>query len=159
MVLHQLLAQPKQSLIGRYGRGACTPFVIDLNQLYFKAAAGLYKYGVTANCVAPAAKSRMSGEVPMAFEMGEPEDVAPIVTYLLSDKARHITGQIYHINGGDIGVYNQPGVTRHMWKERAWTAEEIADKLDILVGQEPLPIIERLRTMAKAAAEKKAQES
>jgi NAD(P)-dependent dehydrogenase (short-subunit alcohol dehydrogenase family) len=123
------------------------------------AAAGLHKYGVTANCVAPAAKSRMSGEVPQAFAMGEPEDVAPIVTYLLSDKARHITGQIYHINGGDIGVYNQPSVTRHMWKDGAWSAEEIADKLDTLVGQEPMPILERLQTMAKAAAEKKSRES
>jgi NAD(P)-dependent dehydrogenase (short-subunit alcohol dehydrogenase family) len=123
------------------------------------AAAGLYKYGVTANCVAPAAKSRMSGEVPQAFAMGEPEDVAPIVTYLLSDKARHITGQIYHINGGDIGVYNQPTVLRHMWKDGAWTAQEIADRLDTMLGQEPMPIIERLQTMVKAAAEKKARES
>jgi NAD(P)-dependent dehydrogenase (short-subunit alcohol dehydrogenase family) len=123
------------------------------------AAAGLYKYGVTANCVAPAAKSRMSGEVPMDFQMGEPEDVAPLVTFLLSDRARHVTGQIYHINGGEIGVYNQPTIVRHMWKDRAWTADEIAAKLDGLIGQEPMPIIERLEAMARAAAEKKAQEA
>jgi len=122
------------------------------------AAAGMYKYGVTSNCVAPAAKSRMSGEVPQAFEMGEPEDVAPIVSYLLSDRARHITGQIYHINGGDIGVYNQPEVVRHMWKDRRWTAAEIADHLDGMLGQEPMPIIARLDMMAKAAAEKKAKD-
>ena len=40
------------------------------------AAAGMYKYGVTANVIAPVAKSRMSGQVPMGLEMGEPEDVA-----------------------------------------------------------------------------------
>ncbi|MBV8386647.1 MAG: SDR family NAD(P)-dependent oxidoreductase, partial [Acidimicrobiia bacterium] len=43
------------------------------------AAAGMNKYGVTANCIAPVAKSRMSGQVPFGLEMGEPEDVAPMV--------------------------------------------------------------------------------
>ena len=49
------------------------------------AAAGMNKYGVTANCIAPVAKSRMSGNVPFGLEMGEPEDVAPMVAFLLSD--------------------------------------------------------------------------
>ena len=121
------------------------------------AAAGLYKYGVTANCVAPTARSRMSGEVPMDLAMGEPEDVAPLVAFLLSDRARHITGQVYSINGGDIGVYNQPNIVRNMTKSGAWTAEEIAEQLDSALGQEPMPILEILEKMAKAAAEKKAQ--
>ena len=47
------------------------------------AAAGMNKYGVTANCIAPVAKSRMSGQVPFGLEMGEPEDVAPMVAFLL----------------------------------------------------------------------------
>ena len=64
------------------------------------AAAGLQKYGVTANCVAPVAKSRMSGQVPFGFEMGEPEDVAPFVSFLLGEKAKHITGQILAVDGG-----------------------------------------------------------
>ena len=85
------------------------------------AAAGLYKYGVTANCVAPSAKSRMSGAVPFDVQMGEPEDVAPLVTFLVSDRARHLTGQIYAINGGEIGVYNQPVVVRTMSKPGRWT--------------------------------------
>jgi NAD(P)-dependent dehydrogenase (short-subunit alcohol dehydrogenase family) len=120
------------------------------------AAAGLYKYGVTANCVAPTAKSRMSGAVPFGFEMGEPEDVAPLVTFLVSERARHITGQIYSINGGEIGVYNQPVVVRTMKKEGRWTPEEIAQRIDSGVGTERLPILDMLDTMAAAAAKKKA---
>ena len=46
-----------------------------------RAAAGLHKYGVTANCIAPEAKSRMSGKLPMERKMGEPEDVAPLVSF------------------------------------------------------------------------------
>ena len=44
------------------------------------AAAGLNRYGITANAVAPVARTRMSANVPMDLaEMGDPEDVAPLV--------------------------------------------------------------------------------
>lgn len=119
------------------------------------AAAGLYKYGVTANCVAPTARSRMSGAVPMDIQMGEPEDVAPLVTFLVSERARHLTGQIYDINGGRIGVYNQPRVVRSMEKEGRWSAEEIAGCIDAEIGSERMPILDMLDTMAAAAAKKK----
>ncbi len=117
------------------------------------AAAGLYKYGVTANVIAPAAKSRMSGQVPFGFEMGEPEDVAPMVTFLLGEKARHITGQTYTVNGGRVAVWNQPQEVRDMVKDGRWTVDEIAERLDDEVGQERLQILDRLEAMAKAAAE------
>ncbi len=122
------------------------------------AAAGMHKYGVTANLIAPVASSRMSGQVPYGFEMGEPEDVAPLVSYLLSDGADHITGQIYTVNGGRIAVWNQPGEVRDMRKDGRFTVDEIAARLDEEVGQEPMPILERLEAMRKAAAEKKAGE-
>jgi NAD(P)-dependent dehydrogenase (short-subunit alcohol dehydrogenase family) len=115
------------------------------------AAAGLHKYGVTANVIAPTAKSRMSGAVPFGLEMGEPEDVAPLVSFLLGDKARHITGQVYSINGGRIGVYNQPVEVRSMYKQGRWTPEEIAACIDTGVGQEPMPILARVAMMAEAA--------
>jgi NAD(P)-dependent dehydrogenase (short-subunit alcohol dehydrogenase family) len=119
------------------------------------AAAGLHKYGVTANCIAPVAKSRMSGQVPFGFEMGEPEDVAPMITFLLGDRARHITGQTYTVNGGRIAVWNQPTEVREMVKDGRWTVNEIAGRLEDLVGQERMPILDRLEAMAKAAAEGK----
>jgi NAD(P)-dependent dehydrogenase (short-subunit alcohol dehydrogenase family) len=114
------------------------------------AAAGMNKYGVTANCIAPVAKSRMSGQVPFGLEMGEPEDVAPMVVYLLSDAAREVTGQIYTVNAGRIAVWNQPAEVREMRKDGRWTPEEIARRFDE-VGQEPLPILQRLKAMESAA--------
>jgi len=114
------------------------------------AAAGLNKYGVTANCIAPVAKSRMSGQVPFGLEMGEPEDVAPMVCYLLSDLAREVTGQVYTVNGGRIAVYNQPTEVREMRKDGRWTVAEIDARFGE-VGQEPMPILERLKAMEAAA--------
>jgi NAD(P)-dependent dehydrogenase (short-subunit alcohol dehydrogenase family) len=114
------------------------------------AAAGMYKYGVTANVIAPVAKSRMSGQVPFGIEMGEPEDIAPMVAYLLSDAARSVTGQIYTVNGGRIAVWNQPTEVREMRKDGRWTPAEIEQRFDE-VGQEPMPILERLKEMESAA--------
>jgi NAD(P)-dependent dehydrogenase (short-subunit alcohol dehydrogenase family) len=115
------------------------------------AAAGMQKYGVTANCIAPVAKSRMSGNVPFGLEMGEPEDVAPMVCFLLSDLARDVTGQVYTVNAGRIAVWNQPIELREIRKDGRWTVDEIAKEFPG-VGQEPMPILERLKAMEAAAA-------
>ncbi|MFO7590439.1 MAG: SDR family oxidoreductase [Acidimicrobiia bacterium] len=115
------------------------------------AAVGMHKYGVTANVIAPVAKSRMSGNVPFGIEMGEPEDVAPMVVFLLGDSARDVTGQVYTANGGTIAVWNQPVEVRSMKKDGRWTPEEIAERFDE-VGQERMGMLDRLEAMAKAAA-------
>src|SRR4051812_28997075 len=118
------------------------------------AAAGMNKYGVTANCIAPVAKSRMSGQVPFGVEMGEPEDVAPMVCFLLSDLARTVTGQVYTANGGRIAVWNQPVEVREMRKDGRWTIDEIASRFDE-VGQEQMGLL--LALAEREAAAKLAQ--
>ena len=117
------------------------------------AAVGLHRYGVTANAVAPVARTRMSVNVPTELsEMGDPEDVAPMVVYLLSDRARHLTGQVYTVVGSKIAVWNQPAEVRAMWAEGRWTPEQIAERLDGTIGQERMPMIDRLEQMRLAAA-------
>lgn len=115
------------------------------------AAAGMHKYGVTANCIAPVAKSRMSGQVPFGLEMGEPEDVAPLVAYLLGEHARQITGQVYTANGGTVAVWNQPAEVRAMRTDGRWTPEALEARLLDEVGQEPMPILAMLAERAAAA--------
>ncbi|MFE7409418.1 SDR family oxidoreductase [Streptomyces laurentii] len=123
------------------------------------AALGLHKYGVTANAVAPVARTRMSANVPMELkEIGEPEDVAALVVYLLSDRAKdtggeRITGQVYTIAGPKIAVWAQPRELRAGYAEGgAWTPERIADFLPGTVGTDPMPMLRQLAEMARAAA-------
>jgi NAD(P)-dependent dehydrogenase (short-subunit alcohol dehydrogenase family) len=117
------------------------------------AAAGLYRYGVTANAIAPVARTRMSANVPQELaEMGDPEDVAPMVVYLLSDKAKHVTGQVYTVVGSKIAVWNQPVEVRAMWADGRWTPEQIAARLDSNVGQERMGLIDKLEEIRQAAA-------
>jgi NAD(P)-dependent dehydrogenase (short-subunit alcohol dehydrogenase family) len=113
-------------------------------------AAGMYRYGVTCNAIAPVARTRMSVNVPTELEMGEPEDVAPFVVFLLSDRARHITGQVYTVNGGRIAVWNQPVEVREMVKQGRWTPEEIEARFEE-VGQERMALLDRIEAMKQAA--------
>jgi NAD(P)-dependent dehydrogenase (short-subunit alcohol dehydrogenase family) len=121
--------------------------------LTYSAALGLSRYGVTANCIAPVARTRMSAGVPMALaEMGDAEDVAPMAVYLLSEQARHVTGQVYTVVGSRIAVWSQPREQRSMFAPGRWTPEDIAAHLDERVGVEPLPQLAKLEEMRAAAA-------
>jgi NAD(P)-dependent dehydrogenase (short-subunit alcohol dehydrogenase family) len=109
------------------------------------AALGMYRYGVTANCMAPIARTRMFANLPTEMaETGDAEDVAPMVAFLLSDRARHITGQVYTAVGGKIAVWNQPAEVRAMYTDGRWTPDEIAARLESTVGQERMPMLDRL---------------
>jgi NAD(P)-dependent dehydrogenase (short-subunit alcohol dehydrogenase family) len=110
------------------------------------AALDIGKYGVTVNCIAPAALTRMTGGVSdearqKRQEMGlaqksntmsmlrDPEDIAPMVVYLASDDAWWINGHIFMCYGGTIGWYPIPEATRKMETEGRWTPEEIAKQI------------------------------
>jgi len=68
--------------------------------------------GITVNTVAPgfiatdmtkelpeANKSAMLDQIPLA-RLGEPSEIAAVVTFLVSDAASYITGETIHVNGG-----------------------------------------------------------
>ncbi|MGW7722945.1 SDR family oxidoreductase [Streptomyces canus] len=106
------------------------------------AALGLHKYGVTANAVAPVARTRMSANVPFELtEIGEPEDVAAMVVYLLSARAQEITGQVYTVAGPKIAVWAQPRELRAAYASGGWTPETIAEFLPGSVGVDPMPLL------------------
>lgn len=65
--------------------------------------------GITVNCVAPGLiRTDMTADAPIdealnmipARRIGEPEEVASLVSYLLSDGAAYITRQVIAVNGG-----------------------------------------------------------
>ncbi|HXX91297.1 MAG TPA: SDR family oxidoreductase [Acidimicrobiales bacterium] len=153
--------QESGSLIG-FTSGAFAGSVAQANyaaakggivSLVRSAAAGLYRYGVRANAIAPIARTRMSANVPMELaEMGDPEDVAPMVVYLLSDAAAHVTGQVYTVVGSKIAVWNQPTEVRAMWTEGRWTPQQIAERIDGTVGQERMGLIDQLEAYRAAAS-------
>ena len=83
------------------------------------AAQELQRYGVTVNCLAPNARTRMTEDT---FDMSAPEDgfdpldpanMSPLVVALCADEAQEITGQVFHVWGGAINAL------------QGWTAGEL----------------------------------
>jgi hypothetical protein len=87
-------------------------------------------------------------------ETGEPEDIAPMVVYLLSDAAREITGQTYTVVGGRIALWSQPREIKEISTDGRWTPEELAERIPTEVGTDRLPMLDYIDMMkARAAAE------
>ena len=124
------------------------------------AAFALRRYGVKANCIAQAAMTRMSENVPFEIEAGGPEAIAPLAVFLMSDAARDITAQIYTCTGKRIAVWNQPAELRHMLATdgEMFTVDEVAEKLPADIGVEEMPMFADLERRMKEMAEKKAAE-
>ena len=122
------------------------------------AAFALRRYGINANCIAPAAMTRMSENVPFEIEAGGPEAIAPLAVYLLSDAARDTTAQIYTCTGKRIAVWNQPEELRHMSADdgEMFTVDEIAERLPTAIGAEEMSMFADLERRMKEMAERKA---
>lgn len=75
-------------------------------------AAELARYGVTANALAPAARTAMTESAmpdvvkapESGFDAWAAENVAPLVVWLGSELSSHVTGQVFESQGGRISV-------------------------------------------------------
>ena len=99
-------------LLGSVGQGAYSAAKAGIAALTLVEAAELARYGVTANAVAPAARTRMT-ETAFAdmmrrpdsgFDAMAPENVAPLVAWLASVDSRDVTGRVFEVSGGAITV-------------------------------------------------------
>lgn len=103
------------------------------------------RYGVRVNSISPGANSRMTATVPQSARdirassgisgaarqqpklelRREPEDIAPFVTWLASDKADGVNGQVFHVTGGEVSLMNNPEVARTITTQGRWSVDEI----------------------------------
>ena len=99
------------------------------------------KYGVTCNAIAPSARTRMTEttfgefepESPGAFDFAAPENIAPLVAFLASDDAQHISGRVFGVQGGDIDLYQVWQARKSISKEGRWTATELSKRIQELL--------------------------
>ena len=75
----------------------------------------------------------MFGEVPEGqFDEMAPENVSPLVAFLASDQAAHITGRWLSIRGGKLELWSPPQLVKGIDIARKWTPQEIAQRINEL---------------------------
>ena len=112
-------------------------------------ALAMAKYGVRCNAISPTADTRMTQRLPgerRAQSTATPPDaIAPVVTFLASDRAAHITGQVVGVRGPEVTVFSHPAPVRAVTGTGSWTAETLADVWDRTLGQDRLRRLDALK--------------
>jgi hypothetical protein len=84
-------------------------------------------FGVTANAIRPLAAWRGTKEMTPQMAINSPADVAPLVIYLASEAAGNVTGRIFEVWHGHVGIFEEPPpVNQVITKEGSFTPEELA---------------------------------
>jgi NAD(P)-dependent dehydrogenase (short-subunit alcohol dehydrogenase family) len=130
-----LLGNPGQSNYGaaKAGIGAFSAI----------CAQELGRYGVRSNCIAPAARTRLTeatpglGEVvaapPEGFDVWDPANVAPVVAYLASE-ACDLTGKTFFVQGGTVRIMEPWQMGDRIERPERWTVADLAEALPGIAG-------------------------
>jgi len=108
-------------LLGNFGQSNYGAAKAGIHALTRIASMELARHAITVNALAPNAYTRMTRDLPGMRSSSEaelgPQFMAPIVCFLASDKAAHITGQTFGANANQLYIYkmmtsegvNKPG--------------------------------------------------
>jgi len=118
------------------------------------------RFGVRANCMVPSAATRMSDDIygnagklterfgdAMRSDLApgtyrDPANVAPFAVYLLSDKALDVNGQIFRVQGYEVGRLGMLRYAPTMTNLGKWDVDDLAERLPVELGPDlqPLPM-------------------
>jgi len=130
-------------LQGSIGQSAYSTAKAGIATLTLVQAAELARYGITANALAPNARTRMTETVFAAemnrtengFDVYAPENTAPLVAWLVSADSAEISGQVFELKGGRLHL--SQGWTDSPAEDRGarWSASELGPVVRRLVAK------------------------
>lgn len=122
-------------LFGNFGQSNYGAAKAGIASFTLIAAKELAPYGVTANAVAPAARTRLTESLmPDGFDM-RPEHIAPLVAWLASASSDTVTGRVFVVGGGQIGVAEAWRLGPEVTKDGIWTVDELAAAVPDLLAK------------------------
>ncbi|WP_068825930.1 SDR family oxidoreductase [Pseudomonas sp. BMS12] len=106
-------------------------------------AAELARYGISANALAPAARTGMTEQVfadtmkkpDEGFDYFAPENVAPLLVWLGSEVSSGVTGRMFEVEGGKLSIADGWRRGPQVDKGGCWQPEEIGAAVAQLVEQ------------------------
>ena len=116
--------------VGQTNYGAAKSAVAGLTMI---AAKELARYGVRVNTVAPAARTRLTGpgsgppDDPDDFDRMHPGNVAPWVSYLVSDRCT-MTGRCFVVYAGSVVLVEPWRATASLTKDGRWSLDELVER-------------------------------
>jgi NAD(P)-dependent dehydrogenase (short-subunit alcohol dehydrogenase family) len=110
--------------------------------LTYSSAHSLAKYGVTVNAISPGAATRMTDSVPtdrrrsraQGDDERSPDNVAPVVAYLASERSGWITGRVIHSSGYEVSLYNNPEPIIRLINSGPWDADALEAQVERTFG-------------------------
>lgn len=116
--------------IGQINYSAAKAGVLGMTRT---GARELDRYNVRVNALVPSAYTRMVSSIPeeqqsYTREEMPPENVAPIIAYLISDEAEGVNGWTFRAGGDGLGIIKDPEIYRLGFQDGGWTPEDIADR-------------------------------
>jgi NAD(P)-dependent dehydrogenase (short-subunit alcohol dehydrogenase family) len=122
-------------LFGSVGQANYSAAKAAIVGLTLVAAAELARYGVTVNAIAPSARTRMTEK--LFPDLSGPEDIAPLVVWLGSAESAAVTGRVFEVEAGKIGVvlghHRGPSVDRGSH----WPVTEVGAAVAELIAKTP----------------------
>ena len=114
------------------------------------AAKELARYDVRVNAIAPVARTRLTLSTPGleeriaapaspdAFDEWDPANISPLVAWLSTEEC-HVSGRVFLVKGGQIGVFTPWAIAGEITQSQRWTLDQLDASMGTLVGHRGSP--------------------
>ncbi|MFF7247815.1 SDR family oxidoreductase [Embleya sp. NPDC008237] len=135
-------------LMGSVGQGNYAAAKAGITCLTQIAAVEMGRYGVTANAIAPAARTRMTEEAMPdmvrkpedgSFDFYDPANISPLVVWLGSAESREVTGRVFEVEGDKVSVATGWQHGPEASAGRRWEPAELGPVVAKLLDEAPVP--------------------
>ncbi len=131
--------------VGPVNYGACKAALAVMSIIIDKEMA---KYGVTANTIAPLARTRLTVDAtpstaaimgrevkPGEFDIFGPQNVAPLVAWLASDDAKDVHGEALRVGAGTVWLMGGWHTVGKVSKKALWEPADLGAQLKAELGK------------------------